>query len=175
MDNSYYYTKPRPPYLLGLLCLIPLLGFFVGLVMLILGIAKYKDKWFIAIGVFGMLFTIGIYGSMFYYGFMSKQGKNAFAQIAQIQLNDLVRDVEFYKLENGKYPENLEQLIGANKMTMIYDPIQMMQPKPFNYQNLDSNYTLFSSGLDGIPNTKDDLFPEVNVSDSSKIGFIKLK
>jgi Type II secretion system (T2SS), protein G len=174
MDNSYYYAKPRPPYLLGLLCLIPLIGFFVGLVMLILGLTKYKDKWFTAIGVLGMLFTIGIYGSMFYFAFKSNAGKNAFAEFAQMQLNTLVRDIEFYKLEKGKYPDRLEQLIEGNKMTNIYDPMYMMNPKPFNYQNLDSNYTLFSNGVDGIPNTKDDLFPEINGSDSSKIGFIKL-
>ncbi len=43
----------------------------------------------------------------------------------------------------------------------------------YNYEKIGDKYSLFSSGQDGIPNTKDDLFPQVTITDSSKIGLIK--
>jgi hypothetical protein len=42
----------------------------------------------------------------------------------------------------------------------------------FNYERVGDKYRLFSSGEDGIPNTEDDLFPQVTITDSSKIGLI---
>jgi hypothetical protein len=59
-------TKSKPPYLLGLLCLIPLVGAFVGLGLLLYGLIKYKDKWLSIIGAAGILLTVLVYGSLFY-------------------------------------------------------------------------------------------------------------
>jgi len=42
----------------------------------------------------------------------------------------------------------------------------------YNYKKIGDRYLLFSSGQDGIPNTKDDLFPQIKITDSSKIGLI---
>jgi hypothetical protein len=43
----------------------------------------------------------------------------------------------------------------------------------YNYQKIGDKYLLFSSGQDGIPNTKDDLFPQITITDNSKIGLIQ--
>jgi hypothetical protein len=61
MDSEMAKTQ-RPPYWLGLLCLIPLVGAFVGLGLLLYGIIKYKDKWLVMIGAFGIAWTIFIRG-----------------------------------------------------------------------------------------------------------------
>ena len=106
------------------------------------------------------------------HGDLSKQG---FAEISQMQLNSLVKNIEFYKLENGQYPDNLQQLLFTDKFAPINDAIQSVQQRqnPFyNYEKLGDKYLLFSSGQDGIPNTKDDLFPQILIKDSSKIGLI---
>lgn len=43
----------------------------------------------------------------------------------------------------------------------------------FEYQRVGRRYELFSSGLDRIPNTSDDLYPKVSGKLVGKIGLIK--
>jgi hypothetical protein len=102
--------------------------------------------------------------------------KKVFADIAQMQLNSLTKNIEFYKLQHGQYPDRLEQLLDDDKLVPITDAIQLNQRREnsnYNYQKIGDKYLLFSSGQDGIPNTSDDLFPQIAVSDSTKIGLIK--
>lgn len=61
-------VRPKPPYLMGLLCLIPLIGAFFGLSFIISGISKYRDRWFTLIGIFGVLYTIAVYTSLYQFG-----------------------------------------------------------------------------------------------------------
>jgi hypothetical protein len=167
--------KSRPPYLLGLLCLIPLVGAFVGLGLLLYGLFKYKDKWLSIIGAAGILWTIAVYSTLFYAGKHASIFKKGFADISQMQLNSLVKNIEFYKLVHGQYPDNLQELLVDDKLAPIYDAAQGMDSKPdsyYNYEKIGDKYSIFSSGQDGIPNTTDDLFPQVMITDSSKIGLI---
>ncbi|MBS1572659.1 MAG: type II secretion system protein GspG [Bacteroidetes bacterium] len=169
-------TKSKPPYLLGLLCLIPLVGAFVGLGLLLYGLLKYKDKWLSIIGAAGILWTILVYSTLFYAGKNANVFKKGFEDISQMQLNSLVKNIEYYKLTHGQYPDRLEQLRDDDKLAPINDAAQGMNTKGevfYNYEKIGDKYYLFSSGQDGIPNTKDDLFPQVTVTDSSKIGLIK--
>jgi Type II secretion system (T2SS), protein G len=166
----------RPPYLLGLLCLIPLVGALVGLGLLLYGIFKYKDKWLIMIGAFGIGFTIFIYSMLFYSFEHSSVVKNGFQTISQMQLNSLVRYVEFYKLQNGEYPDDLDQISKDDKLAPVNDALQtssFKQQSYYNYKREGDKYRLFSSGIDGIPGTRDDLYPEIIIKDSSKIGLIR--
>jgi Type II secretion system (T2SS), protein G len=176
MQTPTLPSKSRPPYLLGLLCLIPLIGGFVGLGLLISGLLRYKDKWLVMIGAFGILFTVGIYSYLFYYMKHGELSKKGFAEISQMQLNSLVKNVEFYKLQHGQYPDNLQQLLEDDKLAPITDAIQSVQGREnsyYNYQRSGNKYLLFSSGQDGLPNTKDDLYPQVTIGDSSKIGLVR--
>lgn len=178
MENATFAQKPKPPYLLGLLCLIPLVGAFVGLGLLLYGILKYKDKWLSIIGAFGIVFTIFVYSSLFYASRHATIFKQGFADISQMQLNSLVKNIEFYKLQHGEYPDSIEQLLHDDKLAPINDAIQLNQQRDksyYNYEKVGEKYLLFSSGQDGIPNTKDDLYPQILLTDSSKIGFIKSK
>jgi hypothetical protein len=168
--------RDKPPYLLGLLCLIPLIGAFVGLGLLLYGLLKYKDKWLSIIGAAGILWTIVAYSTLFYAGTHASVFKKGFEDISQMQLNSLVKNVEFYKMTHGQYPDSLKQLLDDDKLAPINDVAQGMNTKEnpyYNYEKIGDKYLLFSSGQDGIPNTKDDLFPQVTNTDSSKIGLIK--
>jgi Type II secretion system (T2SS), protein G len=175
MENTVISQKSKPPYLLGLLCLIPLIGAFVGFGLLLYGLLKYKDKWLSMIGAFGIVFTIIVYGSFFYAGKNAPIFRHGFAEISQTELNSLVKNIEFYKLEHGQYPDSLVQLLMDDKLAYINDAIQLNQGQKntyYNYKRIGEKYLLFSSGEDGIPNTKDDLFPQIIIKDSSKIGLI---
>jgi hypothetical protein len=176
-------TRPKTPltfkpiYLLGLLCLIPMIGFFTGLVLLILGIAHFKDRVFIIMGAIGMLITIAIYGSLFYFTMNTASFRPVFAEAAQSELNDLVKSVEFYKLQNGTYPDSLQQIDTKGSFTIIYDPLSLKKlndkEEPFHYSKKGSKYLLFSVGQDGKPNTADDIYPTLTNADTSKLGFIR--
>jgi hypothetical protein len=175
METPASSFKQKPPYLMGLLCLIPLLGAFVGLALILFGIIKYKDKWLIMIGAFGILFTVGIYYFMFYYMQYGELSKKGFAEISQMQLNSLVKNIEFYKIQHGSYPDDLQQLLKDDPMAPVHDAVQTVHLRNnafYNYEKKGDRYELFSSGHDGVPHSKDDLFPELQINDSSKIGLI---
>jgi hypothetical protein len=161
----------KPPYWLGLLGLIPLIGFFVGIGLLLYGIIKYKSKKLIIIGIACMIYTIIVYLTIFYVGFKSKVFSEMWKEHAQMQLNTLVKHIEYYKLENGTYPDSLQQLESKDEFIFLTDPTQSMGTY-YNYKNLGDKYLLFSSGTDRIPNTEDDIFPEVSPNNKN-IGWIK--
>lgn len=141
-------NKQKPPYLLGLLCLIPLIGAFVGIGLLLYGIIRYKDKALIAIGAFGILFTVAIYSWLFYAMGHNPFFRNRFRDLAQMELNGLIKDIEFYKLKNGSYPDSLPQVREIDTLAFIVDPLKLSRMGK-------------------------DLYPQVDIPDSSKIGLIK--
>ncbi|MGN6602406.1 MAG: type II secretion system protein GspG [Ginsengibacter sp.] len=173
-NKTKYEVQSKPPYLLGLLGLIPLVGFFVGIALFLYGVIKYKDRKLIIIGIACMLFTVIAYSSLFYYGFISQAGKKGWADMSQMQLNSLIKNVEYYKIENGHYPDSLQQLEKKDEFVFIEDPLKSVWDKNrnFNYKNLGDRYLLFSSGIDGIANTKDDIYPQVDTANKN-IGWIK--
>lgn len=113
----------NPPYLFGLLCLIPLIGAFVGLGLILYGIFRYKDSKLIILGSMGLMITIVVYSLVFNDLKHGKSTANNFAKISKIQLNGLVKSIEFYKLQNGVYPDSLEQINATDKTALIYDPL----------------------------------------------------
>lgn len=167
----------RPPYLLGLLCLLPLIGAFVGIAMIFYGIFKYRDNLFTGIGFFGIIFTVCIYFFLFQNLKYGIGATNSFAKISQKELNNLVKHIEFYKLQNDSYPDSLEQL-QPDGTFFIQDPLLIRKldkivNTDFQYKRFGDKYTLFSVGVDGLANTKDDIYPNILNTNSSKFGLIK--
>ncbi len=167
----------KPGYLLAILCVLPVVGFFVGFLVLMLRIVHYKDRVFVIMGVIGMLITVVIYASMIYYTETSGATEDGFASIAQTQLNDLVKSIEFYKLQNGSYPDSLHQIETKDSFISIDDPIQIFKRNKksiiYQYRKVGNKYSLFSVSKDGKPNTADDIYPTLSNTDTSKMGFIK--
>ncbi|WP_295669284.1 YcxB family protein [uncultured Mucilaginibacter sp.] len=171
-------SKTKPPYLLGLICIVPLVGAFVGFGLLMYGIFQYKDKWLIIIGAAGIVWTVAVYGSMDYQLKNSLQTRKGFAEISQMQLNSLLKNIEFYKIQHVNYPDSLAQVTEDDKMVAINDPLRsfdkdIKKDTKYIYQRVGNHYYPFSSGIDGIPNTKDDIYPQVAKSDSAKLGLIR--
>lgn len=166
-------------YRRGWLGLIPLVGAFVGIWLIIEGIFKYRNKKLTIIGIACIMFTVFVYSSMFYYFKYSVQFRKDYASFSKDYLTSLVKDVEFYKSQKGFYPDSLEELVFTDKMVMIYDPILFGGNGPnngkFYYKKIGERYTVFSCGIDRIPNTSDDIFPSLSNLDTTRIGFIKPK
>jgi hypothetical protein len=174
--NGQFKVK-GPPYLLGLLCLIPIVGIVFGIILIFKGIFKFKSKLLIIIGAFGFVFNIGLCGTLFYVlhtaDFFSQK---PFIPYSQGELNNLTKNIEFYKIQYGTYPDSLEQLKKDGTNISIDDVLQFGfgndKKVHYNYKKVGNKYLLFSSGLDKIPNTDDDLYPTIVVTDSNKFGFI---
>ncbi len=179
-NNIYVPKKSKSIYLLGLLCLWPTIGGFVGLGLLLYAIFYSKDKWLAFIGIFGIVFTIALY-FYFYFCFIGKSSTSVkgLEQASRVHLNMLVKNIEYYKLQYGQYPDNLQQLKKVDPTAMVNDIIPFAGfnklGKYYNYERVGNKYLLFSSGQDGIPNTGDDLYPQIQISDSSKIGWVRSK
>jgi hypothetical protein len=165
------FDQGKPPYSLGWLGLVPLLGGLVGVVLVLYGLLKYKDRKLVMIGLAGVIFTVAVYGSLFY---MTKFDfiKDEFAKADTMVLNSLIKDIEFYKIQNGNYPDRLEQLNTNGTIVNYYDPL-LSDPEnnKFNYYRSGKHYTVFSSGIDEKPNTADDIYPTIKI-DTNKIGLI---
>jgi hypothetical protein len=170
----YILTNPRSGrhlYGRGWLGLIPLIGFFVGVGLLVLGITKYKDRKLIWIGIAAMMFTIVIYGSMFLYS-NSDSARKEWISFVPNQLNAIVREIEFYRLQNGQYPDRLEQIQQNGTQIFFNDPLSAKRNQKlakYNYVRIGNRYQLFSSGIDKMPRTADDIFPTI---DTSNLGLI---
>jgi hypothetical protein len=169
--GNSYVNKGKPLYLLGLLGFIPIVGAFVGVVLILYGLIKYRDKILVIIGLGCIVFTLFVYRTLFY---ASEGGsfENEFAKMDTMILNGLIKDIEFYKIQNGTYPDNLEQLDSNGMMVNFSDPL-LSDPEnnKFNYYRFGKRYTLYSSGVDKKANTADDIYPTVKI-DTNKIGLI---
>lgn len=104
--------------ILGLISFIPLLGVLTGIIAIILGaigLSKIKKggvggkKLAIAgiiLGVLGILFSIILYGSLFYFGFVAKGGPfdAPKKQLSQQILTQNAGYLELYKKNTGLIP-----------------------------------------------------------------------
>ena len=173
IQDKINVKKTTPPYKLGYLGLFPFVGFFVGIGLTLYGIFRYKDLKLTVIGIACILFTVLTYSALFLFGNYSGLGK-AKEQIAQTHLNSLIKDIEYYKNQNGTYPDSLKQLENKNEIVFINDPTQSeLGNDYYNYKNLGDNYILFSSGSDQTQNTSDDLYPQIK--NLKKVGWIRSK
>lgn len=175
--NSFSYGKvDKPPYLVGVLCAIPFVGALVGVILLFLGVLKYKSIKLSIIGGLGILWTILIYLYLTPFSIKERQSSAFKKNYIEMSQNKLVKDIEYFKIIHGKYPDSLKELLKENESAPIYDFSRKLDVNKgnqlYNYHKIGDKYTLFSSGLDGLINTKDDLFPLLDTIENTKIGYI---
>ncbi len=178
----------RFPYILGGLSFIPLIGVFFGILVILWGLIKImQGGWkLILLGGLGICFTVFVYGTLFYKGFVEEGGTfdKLRSEMAETSLTDLIKNIEYYKLQKGQYPQRLEELEPKDKrdrqsFIMIDDPTcinsEVKGRHLFYYEltNKGKNYYLFSSGRDEIEFTEDDIHPVVGQEEMEKIGYLK--
>lgn len=178
------YEKPGPfPFVIAGLSFIPLIGVFFGLIAVIWGIIKNKSggKKIAFIGAGGILFTVVLYSALFYFGFVQRGGiyDKLRAKLSGANITSLVQSIEFYKTQNGQYPESLEVLqksLPKNSFVFIFDPADIKlggSSRHYYYELVDNDhYYLLGIGPDGKPFTEDDILPQVEVGEQSRVGLL---
>lgn len=147
------------------LSFIPAIGLIFGFVFFLRGISERNLRYFL-IGISSFIFT-----SIFWIAFMifmDATGKSNQTNIfvTKNNLNILTKELAYYKLKNGKFPENLEELKSQNKFLIFHETntsfnlFSESKIQYFYYQNQDSTYILRALGMDGKVFTDDDLIPD---------------
>jgi hypothetical protein len=168
------------PYAIGGASFIPLVGVLFGIIAIIWGIARRAWQ-LIVLGACGILFTVVIYSALFYFGFFYRGGifDELRSQLAVSMLDDCVKEIEFYKIQHGRYPASLSDVDPKETKTQFpkcIDPtiidLNPNRDRHFYYQ-LDSSglfYFLRSVGRDGVPFTPDDIVPTIPAEERTKTG-----
>lgn len=176
--NAAQKSRAKKYYLYGIFTLVPIVGLIIGILLFRKGII-IKDRILCSIGVLGIIITGGFFVSGLLYSKYSDVGKVKRVELARFSLNQVMRDVEFYKLQFGYYPDSLQELKFVDNTVFIMDPLSQKgifarKLNYLNYKKIDSShYILFSSGLDQIPHTSDDLYPFIPNSSTGKSGLVK--
>lgn len=164
MENTSYSNPPVPQknrtvagWVFGGLSFLPLFGVVFGIVAIVIGAVK-KVKGPIFLGIGGILFTILIYGGLFYFGFVANKGIFAELKVKLVsqELNSLAGQIALYKNKNGKLPEKLGDLGNPTEENpiIIFDPWMnniKYTPSP------DGKFRLESAGPDKEFGTSDDI------------------
>ncbi len=171
------------PYVIGGVSFIPGIGILFGIIAIIWGLVTKKlgGKKLAIIGACGIGFSIIIYGSLFYFGFVQKGGvyDDLRVQLSKTTITSLVQAIEFYKTQNGQYPESLEALRKSdpeNFMVFVHDPAQVQlgdEPRYYHYElKGQSHYYLLGVGPDEQPYTSDDVLPNIEINQNSNVGLL---
>ena len=160
------------PYIVASLSFIPMLGVPLGVVCLVFGLLTKKQggKKVALIGTAGILVSVGIYGSLYYFSAIKRGGTydELRTKLAQTTIVELAKGIEFYKLNNGHYPKDLETYqatLPESTFITIYDPTGINRGEAeatYYYELSGDKYYLLSVGLDKVPFTSDDIVPLFN-------------
>ncbi len=171
------------PYVIGGVSFIPGIGIIFGIVAIIWGLVTKKlgGKKLVIIGACGISLSVILYGSLFYFGFIQRGGiyDDLRAQLSKTTITSLAQAIEFYKTQNGKYPESLEALrksLPENSMVFVFDPTHVQMggaPRYYHYELIDeSHYYLLGVGPDEKPYTSDDVLPNIKIKKNSGVGLL---
>lgn len=98
-------------YVLAGTSFIPLLGVPLGLLAIVLGIS-WKTKGPIFVAIAGIMVTVALYGSLYYFGFVANYGPYAgLKKQLAVQLLDQDKGaVLVFKDKYGRLPSSLDEL-----------------------------------------------------------------
>jgi hypothetical protein len=171
-------------FLLAGISFIPLIGIFTGIICIVIAVVggKSNSKLLGILGFAGIMLSVVLYGSIFYSMFKDDGIAKRFEPHAISTMTSLVRHIEYYKLQNGAYPESMEAIrknLKEGEMVFTFDvsgPINIgEQQRDFYYEVINSgdNYLLFGVGSDSIPFTEDDIFPLIDSEKDKNTGWLR--
>lgn len=180
-SQDSHYTTPLYeayatgiPYAIAFGSCIPLIGILLGLLAIALGLTRprTKGKPLMLIGASGILLNVLLYGTLAFVSYMPGGiGDQSRVDSTKASLTYFVPIIEKYKAMNGHYPIKLEDMRPVDGPIKgghyIFQDATTDKPwvQPRNlYYKLDpsgNSYYLFSFGLDGVPCTPDDIFPDL--------------
>ncbi len=171
------------PYVIAGVSFIPGIGIIFGIISIVWGLVTKKlgGKKLAIIGASGIGFSIILYGALFYFGFAQRGGvyDDLRLRLSKNTITTLVQAIEFYKTQNGQYPESLEVLrnsLPQNSFVFIHDPTDVQiggEPRNYHYELKNNNhYYLLGVGPDGLPYTSDDVLPNIEINQNSGVGLL---
>lgn len=162
-------------YIIGLFSFIPVVGVPLGIICAVYGLfTKRKGgKILMTMGICGVLITVSIFGYLRYtLEEMSVHPDLAegFVEMSQRSLNQAIPALEYYKIQNDKYPESLADLKGPQIVLTDFSSMKSIKDdhKLFYYSTVEGGYVLLGRGPDGVAGTEDDILPIVE--NRGKIG-----
>lgn len=156
--NKQLNINPKNFLWLGLFGFIPNIGILIGIYLIYLGF-KINLRKFVLIGILNILFT-----PLFWFLFeKSSINQKSNFQFTKFQLNEIVKDIEYYNTKTGNYPDSLGLLKNQNKHFSDIEifSLESGNKSRFYYKKLNKKYILKSYGPDQKINTKDDIFPDL--------------
>jgi hypothetical protein len=159
--------KPRSPYAIGLLGIIPNVGLVVGIILIVRGFTR-KDKKFFYIGLANIAFTFIFWLALVQFLSTSSDFRKAEINSTNYVLHELVKEIEFYKIKNGYYPDSLSILKKENELLFTHEVFAdfklfgKSKEIEFYYKKIGNDYILKSYGPDRVSNTEDDIVAKRN-------------
>lgn len=158
---------------LWLLSFIPLLWIITGILAIIFGIIslrQIKKWWFIGrkmgmggiiLGILGILFTILLYGGLFYFSFVARTGPfiEMKKEMSRQLLTQATASIELYKKTTWSYPSSLEDLVKAPGFQTVFTSDHYLEPFYYKVSDDGKSFELRSLGPDHQYNTQDDILP----------------
>ncbi len=157
LDSLVSKPKSVAGWVFGGLSFIPLLGVLFGIIAIIIGAVK-KIKGPIFIGIAGILFSVILYGGLFYFGFVAKTGIYADLRVkltSQI-INIDAGKIALYKSQHGKLPTKLSDLYAPSQTNLFYTTDPWATELSYTPKS-NGTFELRSAGPDKIINTEDDI------------------
>jgi hypothetical protein len=147
------------------LSFIPAIGVFFGLVSIVISMVNFKRfKLLFILGLSGIIFTIIIYSTLYYFGSVKRGGTYDKLRVTMnlYLLKEIDKEMINYKCRFGEYPTELKDLLKVNMNLDLKDPmIQVIKnykgDSLFYYKLKPDSFELFSIGFDGKPFTSDDI------------------
>ncbi len=155
---------------------IPGVGAIAGYIFIVRGLSEFKDKKLVLLGCGGIVVTVIFFSTVGHFERDKKNDAHRYDRMVYSALNSTVKELEFYHEQNGRYPDNLQMLKPGYRLSAFVDDYSYNKETHYNdifhYQNLGNKYTLFSVGPDSLANTKDDIYPNLKINDTSKCGLV---
>jgi len=176
-------SKPKrswPLLLLAGCSIIPGFGIFFGAAAVTWGLISDRPGAMraVAIGAAGAFLNL-IGGAVLVWRLQQQPAyASASAASSRADLTKLVAAIEGYRSSTGRYPARLAvfaQLPYSLKLinTSDFSAGVFSRPKEYHYELAPDGrtYALFGVGVDGKPNTTDDVYPEIPDSLSRRSGY----
>lgn len=153
-------SKPKcvAGWVFGGMSFIPLIGVLFGIIAIILGAVK-RRKGPIFLGIGGILFTVFIYGNLYYWSMVTTTGPYAELKVPLTkQLMDTdAGQIALYKNQHGALPVTLDEAASSSSEMVVFSTTDAWNNK-FNYlPQKDGHFQLISAGPDKVFGTSDDI------------------
>jgi hypothetical protein len=134
-----------------------------------------------AVAAAGVVLNVIGYAALFYVGIAKKDiFADLTGRMAHENLRRAVREVEYWRLQHGSYPDSLAQLASSSvdaRLAPLYDHtvnVRDGRAPYFFYERAPdgTHYWLRARGPDEEPFTSDDVLPQLPDSERARTGLL---